>query len=197
MIYRKADRLCRKLRHSQPWKSGQLGQTFLQQLPLKLGGSERDNYSQLGYNFWGSNFPTSCREVKERLHWKCVPSWDSFRGCRWPGAGIEIPDKLSGIITRKDAGKSWANLAQLFYNNFRPSWAEVSVEIRPMMGLIPSAVTLSHHGTKLKSLAKLARLLTEAGLLTCGQLGHKLKNGTQVDHHFRWLNNNSVQIGMK
>ena len=34
----------------------------------------------------------------------------------------------------------------------------------------------------MKSLAKLARLLTEAGLLTCGQLGHKLKNGAQVDY---------------
>ena len=54
--------------------------------------------------------------------------------------------------------------------------------------------TSSHHGTKLKSLAKMAKLLTEAGLLTCGQLGHKLKNGAQVDHHFRWLKDNSVQF---
>ena len=105
-----------------------------------------------------------------------------------------IPDKLSGIITRKDAGKSWAKLAQLFYNNFRPSWAEVSVEIRPMMGLISSVTTSSQVGTKLKSLANLARLLTEAGLLTCGQLGHKLKNGAQVDQHFRCLKDNSVQF---
>ena len=43
--------LCRKLRQSQPEKSGQVGQAFLQQLPLKLSGSERDNYSQLGNNF--------------------------------------------------------------------------------------------------------------------------------------------------
>ena len=70
----------------------------------------------------------------------------------------------------------------------------MSVEIRPVMGLISSAVTSSHHGTKLKSLAKLERLLTEAGLLTCGQLGHKLKNGAQVDQHFRCLKDNSVQF---
>ena len=106
----------------------------------------------------------------------------------------EIPDNLSEIITKKDTGKSWAKLAQLFYNNFRPSWAEVSVEIRPMMGLISSVATSSQVGTKLKSLANLARLLTEAGLLTCGQLGHKLKNGAQVDQHFRCLKDNSVQF---
>ena len=39
-----------------------------------------------------------------------------------------------------------------------------------------------------------AAILTEAGLLTCGQLGHKLKNGAQVDHHFRCLKDNSVQF---
>ena len=37
----------------------------------------------------------------------------------------EIPDNLSEIITKKDTGKSWAKLAQLFYNDFRPSWDEV------------------------------------------------------------------------
>ena len=74
-----------------------------------------------------------------------------------------IPDKLSGIIGRKSAGKSWAKLAQLFYNNFRPSWAEVSVEIRPMMGLISSVATSSQVGTKLKSLANLARLFERGG----------------------------------
>ena len=105
-------------------------------------------------------------------------------------------ERLINIVASCDkvSQKSLAKLARLFYNNFRPSWAEVSVEIRPMMGLISSVATSSQVGTKLKSLANLARLLTEAGLLTCGQLGHKLKNGAQVDQHFRCLKDNSVQF---
>ena len=93
----------------------------------------------------------------------------------------------NGFIICKGSiiGKTLAKLAQLFYNNFRPRWAEVSEKIRPMMGLITWAATSSQIGTKLKSLANLARLLTEAGLLTCGQLGHKLKNGAQVDHKLK------------
>ena len=185
--------LCRKLRQSQPEKSGQVGQAFLQQLPLKLSGSERDNYSQLGNNF------------KTATSRQLVGKWAMTVLKMRPKLGlisrmslVRSRDRNSrqivGIITRKDAGKSWAKLAQLFYNNFRPSWAEVSVEIRPMMGLISSVATSSQVGTKLKSLANLARLLTEAGLLTCGQLGHKLKNGAQVDQHFRCLKDNSVQF---
>ena len=61
----------------------------------------------------------------------------------------------------------------------------MSEEIRPMMGSIIRAATSSRVGTKLKSLAKLAKLLTEAGLLTCGQVGHKLKKGAQVDHKLK------------
>lgn len=80
-----------------------------------------------------------------------------------------------------------------------------------MMGLISRVATSSQVGTKLKSLANLARLLTEADLVTCGQVGHKYKmvfklitifmeaeriilfNLTeltcdQVDHKLKWSN---------
>ena len=116
--------LCRKLRQSQPEKSGQVGQAFLQQLPLKLSGSERDNYSQLGNNF------------KTATSRQLVGKWAMTVLKMRPKLGlisrmslVRSRDRNSrqivGIITRKDAGKSWAKLAQLFYNDFRPSWDEV------------------------------------------------------------------------
>ena len=57
MIFRNADRLCHKLLQSEPEKTGQVGQTFLQQLPLKLSGSVRENYYQLGNNFLRQQLP--------------------------------------------------------------------------------------------------------------------------------------------
>ena len=80
-----------------------------------------------------------------------------------------------------------------------------------MMGLISRVATSSQVGTKLKSLANLARLLTEADLVTCGQVGHKYKmvfklitifmeveriilfnlnelTCDQVDHKLKWSN---------
>lgn len=102
-----------------------------------------------------------------------------------PKLGWILKDRstLSQVATKwvRKVWPSWPD----FCNNFRSSWAEVSEEIRPMMGLISWAATSFQVGTKLKSLANLTRLFVEAGLLTCGQVGHKLKNGVQVDHHFQ------------
>jgi hypothetical protein len=51
-------------------KLGQVGPTFLKQLPPKLGGSERWNSSHDGINFFGDNF---------------VPSWDEVEKSRQLG----------------------------------------------------------------------------------------------------------------
>ena len=116
--------LCRKLRQSQPEKSGQVGQAFLQRLPLKLSGSERDNYSQLGNNF----MTATSRQLVGKLAMtvlKMRPKLGHISRMLLARSREEIPDNLSEIITKKDTGKSWAKLAQLFYNDFRPSWDEV------------------------------------------------------------------------
>ena len=105
--------LCRKLRQSQPEKSSQVGQAFLQQLPLKLSGSERDNYSQLGNNF---KTATSRQLVGKwaMTVFKMRPKLGHISRMLLVRSRDRNSRQIVGIITRKDAGKSWAKLAQLF-----------------------------------------------------------------------------------
>ena len=140
--------LCRKLRQSQPEKSGQVGQAFLQQLPLKLSGSERDNYSQLGKNCMtatsrqlvgklamtvlkmrpklGHISRMSLSRSRDRISRQVVGNYyEEGRGQKLGQVGptflLQLPPKLGG----SERDNSFHNRTNFLGGNFVPTWDEV------------------------------------------------------------------------
>ena len=104
-------------------------------------------------------------------------------------------ERLINIVASCDkvSQKSLANLARLFYNNFRPSWAEVNEIIIPNLGIFLAATSrqlvgkleddrfenASQVGTHFYQCCTNGNEATR--LSTCDHDGHKFRGGSPIE----------------